>query len=61
MADTFGKFSDHEIHLLVEQGKREAELFDELDGAVAAGDHELVWQIAKALCGRSEDPNHRSK
>ena len=31
-------------------GKREADLIDEMTAAARAGDRNLVWQLAHALC-----------
>jgi hypothetical protein len=42
-------FSDTEIEKLMDFGRREADLLEEMEAAVRTGDRELVWQLAKAL------------
>jgi hypothetical protein len=48
------EMSDHQIEQLISVVKREADLIEEMEQAVRAGDRNLVWQIAQALC-RIED------
>jgi hypothetical protein len=48
------ELSDDQFEQLISVGKREADLIEEMEQAVRAGDRNLVWQIAQALC-RSED------
>jgi hypothetical protein len=43
------ELSDHQIQRLIEFGKREAELIDEMEAATRAGDRNLVWQLAEEL------------
>jgi hypothetical protein len=42
-------FSDHQIETLMNFGKREADLINEMDAAVQVGDRNLVWQLAVTL------------
>lgn len=48
------ELTDSQIETLMNFGKREAELIDELEAATRNGDRDLAWQIAQALC-RIED------
>ena len=43
------ELSDNEIEQLMNFGRREADLIDEMTAAVRAGDRNLVWQLARAL------------
>ena len=54
-----GELSDNEIERLMDFGKREADLIDEMTAAARAGDQNLVWQLARSLCeieDRVEEP-----
>ena len=44
------ELSDNEIERLMNFGRREADLIDEMTAAARAGDRNLVWQLARALC-----------
>jgi hypothetical protein len=46
--------SDSQVEALIGFGRREAELLEQLEAATRAGDKDLAWQIAQALC-RVED------
>jgi hypothetical protein len=43
------ELSEAQIEQLMNFGKREADLIDEIVAAARAGDRNLVWQIAQAL------------
>ena len=43
------ELSDDQIERLVNFGKREADLIDEMEAAARVGDRNLVWQLAEAL------------
>jgi hypothetical protein len=44
------ELSEAQIEQLMNFGKREADLIDEMVAAARAGDRDLVWQLAQALC-----------
>jgi hypothetical protein len=44
------ELSDEQIARLMDFGKREADLIDQMEAATRAGDRDLVWQLAQALC-----------
>lgn len=44
------ELSDAQVEQLMNFGKREAHLIDEMTAAARAGDRNLVWQLARALC-----------
>jgi hypothetical protein len=43
------ELSEAQIEQLMNFGKREADLIDEMVAAARAGDRNLVWQIAQAM------------
>jgi hypothetical protein len=43
------ELSDDQIERLMDFGRREAQLIDEMTAAVAVGDRALTWQLAEAL------------
>jgi hypothetical protein len=52
------ELSDHQIEQLMSFGKREADLFDQMEEAARAGDRNLVWELAEALV-RCQDEAHQ--
>lgn len=48
------ELSDVQIEQLMNFGKREADLIDEMEAAARVGDKNLLWQLAEALV-RCED------
>jgi hypothetical protein len=49
------ELTDAQIERLMEFGKREAGLLDEMEAAARVGDRDLVWRIAQALCQMDEE------
>jgi hypothetical protein len=45
------ELSDAQIERLMNFGKREADLIDEIAAAARAGDRNRVWQLVQDLCG----------
>ena len=44
------EFTDTQIEKLIDFGKRESDLIDQMEAAARAGDRELAWQLAQAIC-----------
>jgi hypothetical protein len=53
-----GELTDAQIERLMDLGRREAALIDEMEGAIQAGDRDLVWQIAIRLCRLGDELEH---
>jgi hypothetical protein len=49
------ELTDAQIEQLMTFGSKEAELIDDLEAATRAGDKDLVWQIAQALCHAEDE------
>jgi hypothetical protein len=45
------EMTESQIDALMNLGREEAALLDELEAATRAGDRDEVWRIAQALCG----------
>jgi hypothetical protein len=48
---SINELTDSQIETLINFGREEAQLLDELEAAVKNEDRALVWQIAQAICG----------
>jgi hypothetical protein len=49
------ELSDSQIERLMEIGSAEADLIDEMESAVRAGDRDLVWQLAATLVRHQDE------
>lgn len=54
------ELTDSQVERLIQFGRWEADLIDQMEAAARAGDRELVWQIAQALV-EIEDQRKASK
>jgi hypothetical protein len=49
------ELSDIQVERLMSFGRDEADLIDQMEAATRAGDRDLVWQLAQALCRIQDD------
>lgn len=52
------ELDDAQIERLMDFGKREADLIEQMEAATRDGDRDLCWQIAQELC-RIRDEAHQ--